>query len=323
VKIWALGLLLAPWLAASLAACSLAACDPAKPAEAPAPAPAAAAPDLEHIEGSRMRFFLPDDYERIPHTSTFIHRASMTSLMVVELDGGEKGEAEIIKGFGEKFGVSERHALERDGMQALGLEAEGARGLVIRSGDAVGAVVMSFQDPKRLAEIEGVLNSTHLDPKAELDGLKILGVELALDDLEPHASAGGSVFFLEPDVDPPLPTGAPSIALSYVPTPGGLTDNELGQLVGASLRHLNPDPDSSQVTPTSIDGLAGFELLAKGKQEEIPLTVFAIAVHNDDGTFLFYGSVAADKEAEALPKFRALAASLHRAGQAAAPRPLR
>jgi hypothetical protein len=302
---------------------ALAGCGPAKEVEAPPPAAPAPEPDLEHLDGSRLRFFLPEGYERIPHTTSFIHRASLTSLSLLELDGGEAAEAELIKAFSEKFGVIERRQLERDGMPALSLEAEGARGVLIRSGDAVGALYASFKDPKRVAEIEGVLASVHLDPKADLDGLKLLGVELTLEDLEPHSAAVGAVLFLEPDVQPPVPPAAPALSLTYLPTPGGLTNKELGELVGSSVRHLEPDTNNMQVTMVTIDGLAGAELLTKGVKEGVAVTVFALAVNDDDGAFVFYGSVDASREGEHLPRFRALAASLHRAGSAAAPRPLR
>ena len=305
-----------------LVASTLVSCAPAEPPEvAPTTKPqgstkpdeAVPAADRSQIPGSRVSFVLPDGYERVAHSPAFVNPETATAVAVIDLNGGQEAADGAISSMLEKLGPdAERTDFVRDGVPGVLLANKRYRGLVLVSGEAVGGVVVKFSGSLE-QEADSIVESVRVDPKVPLDPLSTLGI--SVDDvpgLQPVKRSAPIALFAESGSEPPLAPDVASLAVVFVPIPGPVPDEQLGQLIGNLIRHHEPDIDAATMSDVVIDKIPGVEVVTQGTHEGVAVTVYAVGLSSKDGVFILFGTVGKRRERDMIPKLRQLATSLRR-----------
>ncbi|MBP2327366.1 hypothetical protein JOF56_007751 [Kibdelosporangium banguiense] len=174
----------------------------------------------------------------------------------------------------------------------VGMMAEGK--LVIMTG------TIQREDPMSAAEMRSVLTKARWNKEIAPGGF---GFDITpAPGYQRTESSGGLVYSLGPRTDTTVPKliAAPSLGLAVV------AQDERRDFAIKRFGSLNNAPTPDTTTEVSIDGLPGFELVGKGKNNR---THYMVALFTEGGYVLIIGDFDSAVHPDQLPAFQAMAKS--------------
>jgi hypothetical protein len=304
--------------------CALVGCGAPREAAEPrdSKAGAGSATGSYRAPGSRVRLRLTDGFVRPNRFLTFVHDKPLVIVTVLDVTASPEFMQGVLRGM--------RRALEDElgaKLSSADTARGGARGFVLdgkssqhhvkfvalATQTAACAVTVFHEEAgeKLAAEIAA---SVELDESAAMDPLAAhgLGAKTA-PGLELWPVMNHPVMFKEPGVTPPM---APDKAVfAILIAPYGDTqpsDRELGSMLGAILRELEPNMQGARMQEAEVGGGRLFEVVTRGKKDGIDIGIYASLLKDTGAAIVSYGHVGADREASFVESFRSIARSVER-----------
>jgi hypothetical protein len=230
----------------------------------------------------------------------------------------EKGAVEMMQGGVEamdELNLTERSEVSRGG--ASGVQGRGEKnGLLIRSlalrhATALTTIIMQH-DRAASADVDEIIESVTLNPKAELNPLRMHGLTIGdLQGLEIWPVMSHPVMLREPGTEPPFPADALTFALMVLPyAEPNPTDRDLGKALGRVVGHLRPDMERAAPSKFELGGRQGFEIVAPGQKDGAVIDVYAFMVRGNDSAFAGFGHVGKKQSAETVKRLSKLVRSV-------------
>lgn len=225
--------------------------------------PVPTAPPTHHgLAGSRLRFRLPDGFERFTRLPVFFHSERDVSIALLEgtaesadvmgamLDGFRRklvvaDEVAITRGTAKGF---ERHAVLPDGKHE--------KMVALHDGAAFGAAILTYTDSdSEMART--VIESLSIDPAAPLDPLAIHGISLATTEgFVVNRMFTATITLIEPGPWP-LPKNSPGFAIA-----GGPLESEEDLDAAIATYLADADQDTATLKRFDLGGLPAIEVEA-------------------------------------------------------------
>jgi hypothetical protein len=290
-----------------------------------APAPAAKNAPAEQpqakgkrLNGSRVSIWLPEGMYR--PTRLMALRLDDPALIVVLTEAtvaGPEGAQGFLAGMQESGRLVSSAEVERGEAKGfLGEAPSNIEGMTrklmgLTAGTATVGVVVQYA-PEGQALAERILSSIQLDPGAKLDPLALSGVKVGeLAGFEVQSGISQPITFFEAGSKPPLAPEAAALALMMLPYPKAeVSDEDLGQMLGATLGNLNPKMDKAKSVELQVDGKPTFAFVTSGERDGATIAVFAFITRYEDSALAGFAHVGEAKADAVLPRVQKLVKSI-------------
>ena len=291
---------------------------PSPAVSAPVPPTKPAAPDgkVTELPGSRVSLWLPSGMQR-PTRLPFLKLAepllvvsfgeftrdpaSTDTFLAGAKDGAKMGESRPVSR-GQAHGFLGHVAADETGLER--------QILALAAGGAVAMINLHYAKEAEPL-VSKIVESVELDAEKPLDALALSGIQLGdRAGFEPSSAAAPPLLLTEPGVKPPL-NGAPSLALMSVVYPKpNLSDNELGEMLGASLGHYQPDMRAAHEEELKIGTCPAYSFDAPGKDQGAPVIVYGFIARCPDSALLGLATARLAQAKAVLPRFQRVVRSL-------------
>jgi hypothetical protein len=178
----------------------------------------------------------------------------------------------------------------------------------IAVGRAIGTLHVTVPTQAHEALARELLESMHVDPSIPLDPLLLLDVQLDMPaEVELMPTSAQFAGFWERGSTPPLPEGAPTGLLLYVPCPPDpdACAATIQLNVGTVMTRNGLDEATLERRPLAVGGWNGYEMSGPGVVDGEATTFYGIILEVSDGILVMYVRGGASEPARIEP-FRAM-----------------
>jgi hypothetical protein len=183
------------------------------------------------------------------------------------------------------------------------LNGNAARMLVLEQDDALATVLVTYA-PEAQVDAEAVLASVRFDAQAPLDPLAIHSLSLTTHGgLQVLDTTHQPIVLRDPRVPTPVPSTEPVAFLSVLPhnKGEGISDEDLGRLLGSLIVRLNPDLESAKAAPFELAGSQAIQMALEGEKDGERVAVYCYALRDGDTALFAVGHVAKSVADEKMP----------------------